>query len=74
LRRKNALFFRSQRGARVADVFMSLGYSAVLAKANLVAYLAALLEHHERVAEAPAAWMPWNYTTALAAVAAPAAA
>jgi transposase len=74
LHRKNALFFRSQRGARVADVFMSLGYSAVLAKANPVAYLAALLEHHERVADNPAAWMPWNYTTALAVVAAPAAA
>jgi len=74
LHRKNALFFRTQRGAQVADAFMSLGYSAVLAKANPVAYLAALLEHHERVAENPAAWMPWNYATALAAVAAPAAA
>jgi hypothetical protein len=72
LHRKNALFFRTQRGAQVADVYMSLGYSAVLAKANPVAYLATLLEHHERVADNPAAWMPWNYTTALAAVAAPA--
>lgn len=65
LHRKNALYFRSLRGARVADVFMSLGYSAVLAKANPVAYLTALLEHHEEVARDPAAWMPWNYTTAL---------
>ena len=74
MHRKNALFFRSQRGARVADVFMSLGYSAVLAKANPVAYIAALLDHRDHVAANPEAWMPWNYAAALAALAAPTAA
>jgi transposase len=72
LHRKNALFFRSQRGARVADVFMSLGYTAMLAKTNPVAYLTALLDYHECVANDPAAWMPWNYTAALATASTPA--
>jgi hypothetical protein len=66
LHRKNALFYKTLNGAHVGDVFMSLIHSAEINGAQPFDYLVALLRHHEQVAEAPAEWMPWNYTTALA--------
>ena len=65
LHRKTALFYKTLNGARVGDVFMSVIHTAELAKVNVFDYLVALQRHHERVAEQPAAWMPWNYTRAL---------
>ena len=65
LHRKNSLFFRSARGAKVADIFMSLGYTAQLNNVNPFRYLVTLLEHAARVIDHPSAWMPWNYTVAL---------
>lgn len=66
LHRKTALFYKTLNGARVGDLFMSIIHTAELAKIDVFGYLVALQRHHERVAEAPAAWMPWNYTSALA--------
>jgi hypothetical protein len=68
LHRKTALFYKTLNGARVGDLFMSIIHTAELAKIDVFSYLVALQRHHERVAEAPAAWMPWNYTTALAQI------
>lgn len=69
LHRKNALFFRTLNGARVADAFMSLIHTAELCGAEPFDYLVALQRHREAVLLDPAAWMPWNYTEALAQVA-----
>jgi hypothetical protein len=66
--RKNSLFYRSQRGARVGDVFMSLIHTCQLCSANALAYLTALQEHAAAVALQPADWLPWNYQAALAAI------
>jgi transposase len=66
LHRKNALFFRTLNGAHVGDVFMSLIHSAELNRARPFDYLIALLRHHQELEVAPADWMPWNYTAALA--------
>jgi transposase len=66
LHRKTALFYKTLNGARVGDLFMSIIHTAELAKIDVFGYLVALQRHHERVAEAPAAWMPWSYTTTLA--------
>jgi transposase len=66
LHRKNALFYRTQHGAHVGDIFMSLIHSAELNGANAFDYLVALQRHHEAVAANPADWMPWNYQEALA--------
>ena len=66
LHRKNSLFFRTQRGAVVADICMSLIQTAELSKKNPLHYLTTLLEHHERVAATPADWLPWNYENTLA--------
>lgn len=68
LHRKTALFYKTLNGARVGDVFMSIIHTAELAKSDVFGYLVALQRHHERVAEDPAAWMPWSYTTALAQI------
>jgi transposase len=61
LHRKNALFYRTDHGAAVGDLFMSLTHTAALNQADPFAYLVALLRHAEAVAAAPAGWMPWNY-------------
>ena len=74
LHRKNALFYKTENGARVGDIFMSLIHTSELCKANAFDYLVALQRHADVVEKDPAAWMPWNYTEALTALAAGAAA
>ncbi|MBI4020721.1 MAG: IS66 family transposase [Candidatus Aenigmarchaeota archaeon] len=64
--RNNSLFYKSQRGANVGDVYMTLIHTAELHGENPFAYLTALLHHAKAVAECPAAWLPWNYRETLA--------
>ena len=66
LHRKNALFYRTDHGADVGDLFMSLTHTAALNRVDPFAFLVALLRHPEEVAEAPEGWMPWNYQERLA--------
>jgi hypothetical protein len=73
LHRKNSLFYRTRNGAQVGDLFMSLIHTAELHQVEPFDYLVALLRHEAALALDPAAWMPWNYTTALASIATPAA-
>lgn len=65
LHRKNSLFYKTQNGARVGDLFMSLIHTAELCGANPFDYLTQLQRHTEELAAAPAQWMPWNYRQAL---------
>jgi transposase len=65
LHRKNALFYKTQNGARVGDLFMSLIYTCQLNEANPFDYLTQLQRHADQVAASPALWMPWNYREAL---------
>ena len=65
LHRKNSLFYKTQRGARVGDLFMSLIYTCQLSNANPFEYLIALLRHFDRLAREPSRWMPWNYSETL---------
>ena len=64
--RKASLFYRSQRGAHVGDVFMTLIHTAELHYQNPSEYLTALQRNYKAVAEKPADWMPWNYKQTLA--------
>jgi transposase len=64
LHRKNALFYKTQNGARVGDLFMSLIYTCQLNEANPFDYLTQLQQHADQVAASPASWMPWNYRAA----------
>jgi len=66
LHRKNALFYKTSNGARVGDVFMSLIHTAELNGIGPFHYLVALQRHHQAVARAPSAWLPWNYQATLA--------
>jgi len=68
LHRKNALFYKTENGAHVGDVFMSLIHTAELCEANPFEYLVALQKHADAVEADPPAWMPWNYTDALASL------
>jgi hypothetical protein len=65
LHRKNSLFYKTQNGARVGDLFMSLIHTAELCGANPFDYLTQLQKHAAELAAAPAQWMPWNYRQAL---------
>jgi len=65
LHRKNALFYKTQNGARVGDLFMSLIYTCQLNETNPFDYLTELQRHPDQVAASAQLWMPWNYRAAL---------
>jgi len=65
LHRKNSLFFKTQRGAYVGDLFMSLIHTCCLAKVNPFNYLTALQEYDSQLRKNPQNWMPCNYKKAL---------
>jgi hypothetical protein len=66
LHRKNALFYKTQNGARVGDLFMSLISTCQLNEVNPFDYLTQLQQHADHVAASPELWLPWNYPAALA--------
>ena len=66
LHRKNSLFYKTENGAKVGDLFMSLIHTCELNGVNPFDYLIALQKHAEELAKHPAAWMPWNYRDTLA--------
>ena len=61
LHRKNCLFYKTQHGAFVGDLYMSLIYTCLLCGANPVEYLTELERHASKLAEDPRHWLPWNY-------------
>ncbi len=69
INRRNSLFFRSLNGARVADLYMSLIYTAELAGKNPLDYLTAIMKHSDKVVEVPKKWLPWNYRETLSQIA-----
>jgi len=70
LHRKNSLFYKTQNGAWVGDIFMSLIHTAELSGANPFDYLCELQRHAGQVRENPQQWMPWNYRATLKRIAA----
>jgi transposase len=66
LHRKNALFYKSQNGADVGDLFMSLIHTCELSGANAFDYLTELQRNGVELAKNPCEWMPWNYSETLA--------
>jgi transposase len=67
LHRKNSMFFKTENGAYVGDLFMSIIHTCELQNQNPFDYLVTLAKHADRISDAPADWMPWNYQTTLAA-------
>jgi hypothetical protein len=66
LRRKNSLFYRTQNGARVGDIFTSLIYTCQLSGVDPFHYLTEIQKHAAELAANPRDWMPWNYRATLA--------
>ena len=62
---QNSLFYKTENGAEVSDLFMSLIHTCELNDVNPFEYLIVLQKHAEELAKHPAAWMPWNYRQAL---------
>jgi hypothetical protein len=65
LHRKNSLFYKTEKGAEVGDLFMSLIHTCELNGANPFDYLTELQKHAAELAQNAAAWMPWNYRQTL---------
>jgi len=61
LHRKNALFYKTEHGAYIGDMFMSLIHTCNLAGVNPFDYITALQKHSSEVFKNPGNWMPWNY-------------
>jgi transposase len=65
LNRKNAMFFRSMRGAEVGDMYMSLIHTCELVKVNPFEYLTEVQKNINSIWKEPEKWLPWNYKEAL---------
>jgi hypothetical protein len=63
--RRNSLFYRSERGAEIGDMFMSLIHTAELRGENPLEYLTAVLRNEKAAAQSPADWLPWTYRATL---------
>jgi transposase len=63
--RRNSLFYKTQRGAWVGDLFMSLIHTCNLMGVNAFQYLTTLLRNATKLAHDPSRWMPWNYKAEL---------
>ena len=69
--RRNSLFYRSQHGAEVGDMFMSLIHTAQLRGENAFEFLTQVQRHAKAAADNPADWLPWTYRATLARMAEP---
>jgi transposase len=61
LHRKNSMFYKTENGAHVGDIFMSLIHTCELAAENPFDYLTELQKNTAEVSRNPGDWMPWNY-------------
>ncbi|MBA2732975.1 MAG: IS66 family transposase [Acidobacteria bacterium] len=61
LNRKNALFYKTERGAAVGDVLMSVIKSCALNHVNVWEYLLAVVKNARSVERDPTAWLPWLF-------------
>lgn len=65
LHRKNSLFFRTEHGAYIGDLFMSLIHTCRLNRVNPFHYLTTLQKHSSELFKNPKQWLPWNYHQAV---------
>ena len=68
LHRKNSLFFRTEHGAYIGDLFMSLIHTCTLNHVNPFHYLTTLQKHSSEVFKNPKGWLPWNYQQTVASL------
>jgi len=63
--RKNSLFFKTENGALVGDILMSLIQTCLEAGVDAFHYLESILKNKALAKSAPENWFPWNYTANL---------
>jgi hypothetical protein len=61
LNRKNALFYKTEHGAIVGDILMSLIKTCELNDVEAFPYLLELMRNRDRLRREPDDWLPWNY-------------
>jgi transposase len=61
LHRKNALFYKTQNGAHVGDLFMSIIHTCQLTGVNPLNYLTWVLKNLKKLQINPSDFLPWNY-------------
>jgi transposase len=61
LHRKNALFFKTENGAYVADLFMTIIHTCELQGINPFDYMLNVAKNPFDIALKPEQWMPWNF-------------
>jgi len=66
--RKNSLFFKTQAGAEVGDVLLSVIRTAVKNKVDPVHYLTAIATHVAKLPHSPESWLPWTYQSILSTI------
>ena len=60
-----ALFYKTENGAHVGDLCMSLIHTCELCGANPFEYVTTLQRHADELSRTPEQWMPWNYQEAI---------
>lgn len=63
--RKNAMFHKTQAGASIADVVMSMLATTAEAGVNVFDYFNALQQRQAEVKANPESFLPWNYRTTI---------
>ncbi len=58
---QHPLFYRTEHGAAVGDLLMSIIGTCRLNKVSEWSYLLALVENRREVRREPSQWLPWNY-------------
>jgi hypothetical protein len=66
LHRKNSLFYKTEHGAYIGDLFMSLIHTCNLQNINPFEYLTALQKHSSEIFQNPADWLPWSFENTIA--------
>jgi hypothetical protein len=61
LHRKNSLFYKTDNGAGVGDLYMSIIHTCQLNDTDPFDYITQLQRHTKEVHAHPGQWMPWNY-------------
>ena len=68
LNRKNAMFYKTQAGAWIGDLFMSIIHTCSLARINPMDYMIKLQEYKSWMKLNPEKWMPWTYQETVAQI------
>jgi transposase len=68
LHRKNSLFYKTEHGAYVGDMFMSIIHTCKLMEVNPFEYLTVLQKYSSNLFKNPQDWLPWNYKDTISSI------